>query len=497
MWRATLQTELPAEEGSRTLQHSATGKRERSGAGLGSPVSGSNNQTRTQTSDGNQMEGVWTTVRRRRRPGQRRQQDSQVNYSVESRPGVGPSTRPPVMTQPETRPMELPRLQTDQANQPAGHGRNGPHLSRRQRRKRKRDLARREADRQSAPARVQPPQAPPRQEGASHAPRDKPVLQMPDGGYRPEGQREPARWSGPTQQTPRSDLIATQPSMVSQSHRWPAQTPSSSEQAGQAGPPTPQQVTHDVQAAGHGSQTVHGPARVATHSYGYSSSLFVPGRVGGRNLTFLIDTGCTHNLLSRSVFDRLPAPIKERMRVQESTAAMADGSGLPIYGSIRLEGRIRNVKFEADFLVCRISDDGIIGMSFLREQDCSVACDKGLLVIKGTAIQCTDKTGRLLANKVQVVRTLVLPPEAETQVCCRLNSDPSQPIGLIESLLDQDKGVAVAATLGKPTTDGTVLVRCLNLTREPQQLRAGSIIRVCQPIEEEQVESPLSKHNQY
>ena len=104
---------------------------------------------------------------------------------------------------------------------------------------------------------------------------------------------------------------------------------------------------------------------------------------------------------------------------------MADGSGLPIYSHIKLEGRLRNVKFEAEFLVCRISDDGILGMSFLREQDCSVACDKGLLVVRGAPIQCTDKMGRLLANKVQVVRTLVLPPEAETQVCCRLNPDPS------------------------------------------------------------------------
>ena len=167
---------------------------------------------------------------------------------------------------------------------------------------------------------------------------------------------------------------------------------------------------------------------------------------------------------------------------------MADGSGLPIYGSIRLEGRLRNTKFEADFLVCRISDDGILGMSFLGEQDCSVACDKGLLVMKGVPIPCTDKTGRLLANKVQVVRTLILPPEAEAQVCCRLNSTPSTPIGLIESLIGQDTGVAVAATLGKPSSDGKVLVRCLNLSSEPQELKSGSIIGLYQPIEDDQVE---------
>ena len=250
------------------------------------------------------------------------------------------------------------------------------------------------------------------------------------------------------------------------------------------------QVKHDVRPAGREEALPLGPARVATNAYTYPSSLFVPGRVGGKNLTFLIDTGCTHNLLSRTVFDRLPPAIRQQMKAQESSATMADGSGLPIYGHIRLAARLRNVKFEADFLVCRISDDGILGMSFLREQDCSVACDKGLLIVKGTTVQCTDKTGRLLASKVQVVRTSVLPPEAEIQVCSRLNLEPSTPIGLIKSLLEQDTGLAVAATLGKPTSDGRVLVRCLNLTSEPQQLKSGMVIGVYQPVEDEQIEDP-------
>ena len=129
----------------------------------------------------------------------------------------------------------------------------------------------------------------------------------------------------------------------------PAQQPPPWEQ------PQPR-VKHSAQTAGREAPSPLDPARVAVNSYTYPSSLFVPGRVGGKNLTFLIDTGCTHNLLSRTVFDRLPATIRTQMKAQESSATMADGSGLPIYGNIRLTARLRNVKFEADFLVCRISD---------------------------------------------------------------------------------------------------------------------------------------------
>ena len=89
---------------------------------------------------------------------------------------------------------------------------------------------------------------------------------------------------------------------------------------------------------------------------------------------------------------------------------MADGSGLHIYRSIGLTGRLRNVPFEAEFLVRRILDNAILGMEFLSRHDCSVACDQGLLVMGGQTIQCTDRKGRLLANKVQSIRTLILPP---------------------------------------------------------------------------------------
>ena len=79
---------------------------------------------------------------------------------------------------------------------------------------------------------------------------------------------------------------------------------------------------------------------------------------------------------------------------------MADGSGLHIYGSIGLSDRLRNVPFQVRFLVCYISDNAIIGMEFLSQHDCSVACDKRLLVMRGKTILCTDRMSRLLANKV-------------------------------------------------------------------------------------------------
>ena len=104
----------------------------------------------------------------------------------------------------------------------------------------------------------------------------------------------------------------------------------------------------------------------------------------------------------------------------------------------------------------------------------------------GKTIQCTDWMGRLQANKVQVTRTLTLPPDR--RYSCRLNSQPRRPVGLIEGLLNVESGVAVAATLDRPRIKREVTVRCMNLGMEPRELKAGIIIGIYQPIEEDQIE---------
>ena len=70
-----------------------------------------------------------------------------------------------------------------------------------------------------------------------------------------------------------------------------------------------------------------GNQRITTQAVTNICSVFIPGRVAGKYLNFLVDTGCAHNLPSRTVFDRLPA----QTRHEETVAAMIEDSGLHIY----------------------------------------------------------------------------------------------------------------------------------------------------------------------
>ena len=54
------------------------------------------------------------------------------------------------------------------------------------------------------------------------------------------------------------------------------------------------------------STTSGGPNKMKTQAVTYIGCLFIPGRVKGRSLNFLIEMSCMHNLLSQTVYDRLP-----------------------------------------------------------------------------------------------------------------------------------------------------------------------------------------------
>lgn len=97
-------------------------------------------------------------------------------------------------------------------------------------------------------------------------------------------------------------------------------------------------------------------------------------------LTILVDTGCTHSLISKTVFDRPPATVCTQLETWDSTAKLVDGSGLPVYGHINFSGYIKNSICTMEFLVSKIADEGILDMAFRAGRKCILCLDKRILV---------------------------------------------------------------------------------------------------------------------
>lgn len=89
-------------------------------------------------------------------------------------------------------------------------------------------------------------------------------------------------------------------------------------------------------------------------------------------MEFLIDKGCNTDLIARRIFDRVPTTIRNKVQEYDHTGYLADGSPLPFLGLIRLEGRLKSVPFATDFVINEIGKDAILGMSFLKQNQCQI-----------------------------------------------------------------------------------------------------------------------------
>jgi len=84
----------------------------------------------------------------------------------------------------------------------------------------------------------------------------------------------------------------------------------------------------------------------------YGNSYFLPGKLAKQAVTFLLDTGCTTNLLSQRPFDTLSARDRASLEPYEGEhGTLADGSCIPFYGVIELTGRVRDQVISETFIV--------------------------------------------------------------------------------------------------------------------------------------------------
>ena len=74
----------------------------------------------------------------------------------------------------------------------------------------------------------------------------------------------------------------------------------------------------------------------------YTTSYLIPEKLKGRPVQFLVDTGCTTNLLSKQVFDKLSERVRNCLDESDSHGTMADSTQLPFYGILRLPLRVRD-----------------------------------------------------------------------------------------------------------------------------------------------------------
>jgi len=217
----------------------------------------------------------------------------------------------------------------------------------------------------------------------------------------------------------------------------------------------------------------------------YESSYFLYGKLSEKAVIFLLDTGCTPNLLSQRLFDTLSARDRASLEPYEGEhGTLADGSCILFYGVVELTGKVRDQAINETFIVSQFKEDAILGMPFLKRHRCHIDFNKSAVVMAGRELACVDRFGRPLVGGVQVVQRCIVPRCHRATVRCRVNCREISHLGVVKGALG---AVQLANSLNRLNERGEFLVQCMNPFTEPVELPAGSLVGKFYSVQEEDV----------
>ena len=216
--------------------------------------------------------------------------------------------------------------------------------------------------------------------------------------------------------------------------------------------------------------------------------LFLCTHLGGLSVDWLMDCGANPNLLSTQLYHTLDEQLFPLTPVRAHLMA-ANGDKIVTHGQTQVLIELEGTTFEVPVIVADIgTTTGILGMRFLRDNDCVINFRDGVL-------QCGklewDLQGPSAATaQVKLVHRVSLPPCHEAVVAVALfgnkrGSNKQKWEGLVEpcDTFSDCEGVMAPCglTLVSPSSEGaTTAITLSNLSEEKIIIPAGTVIGTIQ-----------------
>lgn len=222
-----------------------------------------------------------------------------------------------------------------------------------------------------------------------------------------------------------------------------------------------------------------------------TNTYYAKARMGRHEQLMLLDTGCTHSVISPDSLKKIP---KEYVAIDKNTKGqckLADGSQIHLTGSAKINMKIGSQMVYQDFLITNVSDHPILGMDFFHTNHCELDFSKLQMRMNGHPIHCCDIDGRKLVMKVQVRKTTKVAPESEMIIEAHLSEPATKAPGVVE-YQKQINGLMIASTLHQPK-EQCIYIRVMNITKQPITIQAGKVVasytQSCEIAKEEDAET--------
>ena len=116
-----------------------------------------------------------------------------------------------------------------------------------------------------------------------------------------------------------------------------------------------------------------------------SHSNVVTGKLFGKDVKFLCDTGATISILNEAAYRELCKQSKINLNTDTDrlVAKTVNGQNLQIHGKVMLNFKLGSKGFQHTFYVTNTNHPAILGFDFLTKHQAKLDCPTGILHIKG------------------------------------------------------------------------------------------------------------------
>ena len=199
---------------------------------------------------------------------------------------------------------------------------------------------------------------------------------------------------------------------------------------------------------------------------------------------WLVDTGATRSILSANTYRRVLSHIPLRPIHAPMTAI--NGSRVPVLGACTLVVILNGKRYEHDFIVAGIEDEGVLGRDFLRANRCQWNWEHNVLEVDGQEIRCrVPLLNDIPTEDVRAVRTCVIPARTEMVIEGQLGEGTrTLATGMLTGLpkFMERRQLGVAAALAR-RRGRVVPVRVLNPSSRKRTVVIGDAIASYQAVE--------------
>lgn len=201
----------------------------------------------------------------------------------------------------------------------------------------------------------------------------------------------------------------------------------------------------------------------------------------------MLDTGASRSIISEAVYDKIADDVRPGLDkgVRGPQLYLADGTPLATRGCMKIQLKMENgtVTVEHEVIVGAISDQGILGLDFLRTHNCQIDLSGNEVTVAGERVSCRRVQSDPV-SKVILSEDSVIPAKSEMIVTASVDNISSGSCFVLDPSVNfVDKfEVQVASSLNEAAGD-QVPVRVMNPGEDNVHLYKGTVVAHAQQVE--------------